>query len=229
MLGLLGLNPITQHDIEAMQMDFFEDIYRLKPSLNANTYPILLDHAFQVFPPAIIKAKMFNLRGAWCHRESVAPQALTPQNFASVRVRNKHLAFNKRNATRAIPEVFECNAYGIVVGFNIRTKIIDVCPDLSHTNVAGDGESAPNIVNTKTSDRSHYDGRNQHEQRPSGHIPLGYKVAFGAFVFMSGVYHTNNAFRLGNRVKPEAGALYLICGMALVFLGMGIFFSSFLT
>jgi hypothetical protein len=88
-------------------------------------------------------------------------------------------------------------------------------------------EGSPNIINTEGRDYCHRSSHDEHQERPSSHTLLGYQVAFGAFVFMSGIYHANNAFRLGGRIKAEAGALYFICGMTLIFLGMGIFFAGF--
>lgn len=55
---------------------------------------------------------------------------------------------------------------------------------------------------------------------------LGYQIAFGAFVFVSGLYHAHNAFRLGGRIQPEAGALYLVCGMFCIGIGIGLMLSG---
>ena len=94
------------------------------------------------------------------------------------------------------------------------------------TSVAGHvlsgQEGSPNIVDSNGRNKRHQAGYNQHPQRPPGHIPLGYKIALGAFMLIGGFYYATYAFRLGNTVKPGTGAAYLLFGMVSIGIGVGL-------
>jgi hypothetical protein len=51
---------------------------------------------------------------------------------------------------------------------------------------------------------------------------LGYEVFLGAFFLAGGFYYPLNALRLGNTVKPETGAAYLLLGLASIIAGLGL-------
>ncbi|WP_299085851.1 hypothetical protein [uncultured Ruegeria sp.] len=87
-------------------------------------------------------------------------------------------------------------------------------------------ESAPDVIYTKSSYDGHRYGRQKHQERPSGHIPLGLQIALGAFMLVSGLHHANNAFRLGCSIKPGTGAIYLILGMSCIGIGIGLMLSG---
>lgn len=45
-------------------------------------------------------------------------------------------------------------------------------------------------------------------------------------MLIGGLYHANNAFRLGDTIKPSTGAVYLILGMASIGVGIGFLLSG---
>lgn len=102
-------------------------------------------------------------------------------------------------------------------------------PNLSLTNFAGffghllgGQQSSPNEDHTNTSDNSHNGRYYEHPLGPKRHVRLSYKVILGAFGFICGLYYAAYAFYLGNTVKPETSAAYLILGM--MGIGAGMFF-----
>ena len=104
-----------------------------------------------------------------------------------------------------------------------------LCPNLRLADASGFKQGSPNPIDTQSGEPRHYDSRQEHERRPSGHIPLGIQITLGALIFVSGLHNANNAFRLGERLTPATGSFYLLSGMAGVFLGMCIFLSGLLS
>ncbi len=110
-----------------------------------------------------------------------------------------------------------------------------VRPNLSLTNVTsvlghflGREQGPPNVIHTKGSNERHHHGGDQHPKRPPGHVPLSIQILLGSLMLIGGLYHANDAFRLGDTVKPGTGAVYLVLSMAGIGIGIGLLLSGLL-
>jgi hypothetical protein len=82
-------------------------------------------------------------------------------------------------------------------------------------------QGPPNVVNTKASDQGHERAYYQHPKRPKRHFSLGYKVIFGAFVFVAGLYYFTYALRFAAVLREGEALGYIFLGMAGIAVGIG--------
>lgn len=117
------------------------------------------------------------------------------------------------------------NAVGLSRGVNgIVGRVGLAKPDFAGVigHLLGSQKGSPDIVDTESGNNGRQGSSYQHQERPPGHSPLGYKIALSAFMLIGGFYYANYAFRLGDTVKPSAGVAYLLLGMASVGVGIGL-------
>ena len=91
---------------------------------------------------------------------------------------------------------------------------------------SGGFQSEPNKDNADRRNPSHYQGRQEHQERPPGHFHLGYKVVLGALLFICGIYYFGYAFKRIDTLEREAGIAYLVTGMSFIASGVIIALAS---